>query len=112
MKRKSREPEDTTERKSPGAEAVDREEASQEHFDIDGDDQNNKPVMYVGIGASAGGLEAIEAFFSKMPGNTGTDVKGDHPVGRFTPGCADVKAGEKVSPIEQQHQAAINHHNR
>ncbi|TYT74211.1 chemotaxis protein CheB [Desulfobotulus mexicanus] len=30
-----------------------------------------KPVLYVGIGASAGGLEAIEDFFSRMPDNTG-----------------------------------------
>jgi two-component system, chemotaxis family, CheB/CheR fusion protein len=32
----------------------------------------NKPLHYiVGIGASAGGLEAIEAFFKQMPANTG-----------------------------------------
>ncbi len=29
------------------------------------------PIYYVGIGASAGGLEAIEAFFSNMPPKTG-----------------------------------------
>lgn len=33
---------------------------------------DNKPLHYiVGIGASAGGLEAIEAFFKQMPANTG-----------------------------------------
>ncbi len=32
---------------------------------------NNPPVFYVGIGASAGGLEAIDAFFEKMPTDTG-----------------------------------------
>ncbi len=31
----------------------------------------NLPVFYVGIGASAGGLEAIDAFFEKMPTDTG-----------------------------------------
>ncbi len=31
----------------------------------------NKPVHVVGIGASAGGLEAIESFFKNMPTNTG-----------------------------------------
>lgn len=31
----------------------------------------NKPVHIVGIGASAGGLEAIESFFKNMPTNTG-----------------------------------------
>ncbi|NCC52831.1 MAG: PAS domain S-box protein [Spartobacteria bacterium] len=30
-----------------------------------------KPNLYVGIGASAGGLEAIEAFFSNMPNDSG-----------------------------------------
>jgi two-component system CheB/CheR fusion protein len=32
----------------------------------------NKPLLYVGIGASAGGLEAIEAFFTHMP--SGSDM--------------------------------------
>jgi two-component system CheB/CheR fusion protein len=31
----------------------------------------NKPKLIVGIGASAGGLDAFKAFFSKMPKNTG-----------------------------------------
>ena len=31
----------------------------------------NKPLLYVGIGASAGGLEAIEAFFTHMPSGSG-----------------------------------------
>lgn len=31
----------------------------------------NSPNYYVGIGASAGGLEAIESFFTNMPGDTG-----------------------------------------
>lgn len=31
----------------------------------------NKPKLIVGIGASAGGLDAFRAFFSKMPKNTG-----------------------------------------
>lgn len=31
----------------------------------------NKPSYYVGIGASAGGLEAIELFFKNMPSNSG-----------------------------------------
>ncbi len=31
----------------------------------------SKPTHYVGIGASAGGLEAIESFFSNMPVDTG-----------------------------------------
>ncbi len=30
-----------------------------------------KPLYYVGVGASAGGLEAIESFFSEMPTDTG-----------------------------------------
>ena len=29
------------------------------------------PIYYVGVGASAGGLEALEAFFSPMPANSG-----------------------------------------
>ncbi|TWI63968.1 two-component system CheB/CheR fusion protein [Desulfobotulus alkaliphilus] len=33
--------------------------------------KTHEPVLYVGIGASAGGLEAIEEFFSRMPDNTG-----------------------------------------
>ncbi len=33
--------------------------------------EENSPSHIVGIGASAGGLEAIEAFFKKMPSNTG-----------------------------------------
>lgn len=33
--------------------------------------QNDKQFYLVGIGASAGGLEAIEAFFSNIPVNTG-----------------------------------------
>lgn len=32
---------------------------------------NNEPTLYVGIGASAGGLEALEVFFSSMPSNSG-----------------------------------------
>jgi two-component system CheB/CheR fusion protein len=36
------------------------------------DTTDDKPLHYiVGIGASAGGLEAIEAFFKKMPANSG-----------------------------------------
>lgn len=31
----------------------------------------DKPILYVAIGASAGGLEAIEAFFSQMPADSG-----------------------------------------
>jgi two-component system CheB/CheR fusion protein len=31
----------------------------------------NKPKLIIGIGASAGGLDAFRAFFSKMPKNTG-----------------------------------------
>ena len=34
-------------------------------------DLRNSPVLYVGIGASAGGLEAIDAFFSHMPHQSG-----------------------------------------
>lgn len=30
-----------------------------------------KPLYYVGVGASAGGLEALETFFDSMPGNSG-----------------------------------------
>lgn len=34
--------------------------------------ENNKsPTYYVGIGASAGGLEALQQFFGSMPGDTG-----------------------------------------
>lgn len=36
-----------------------------------GEESSKKPLLYVGIGASAGGLEAIEAFFSEMPEDTG-----------------------------------------
>ncbi|MBN2664316.1 MAG: PAS domain-containing protein [Bacteroidales bacterium] len=32
----------------------------------------NKPTYYVGIGASAGGLEALEVFFKNMPKNSNT----------------------------------------
>ena len=39
------------------------------------DDENelsfNKPTHFIGIGASAGGLEALLDFFSNMPGDTG-----------------------------------------
>ncbi len=31
----------------------------------------HRPLLYVGVGASAGGLEAIESFFSNMPPNNG-----------------------------------------
>ncbi len=31
----------------------------------------NEPTLYIGIGASAGGLEALEVFFSSMPSNSG-----------------------------------------
>ncbi len=31
----------------------------------------NKPLLYVGIGASAGGLEALESFFTHMPPESG-----------------------------------------
>ncbi len=34
-------------------------------------DQKLSPLYYVGIGASAGGLEALEAFFSAMPPDSG-----------------------------------------
>ncbi|HPI23924.1 MAG TPA: chemotaxis protein CheB, partial [Spirochaetota bacterium] len=33
--------------------------------------ENTSPVFYVGIGASAGGLEALESFFSAMPADSG-----------------------------------------
>ena len=33
--------------------------------------KTNKPKLIVGIGASAGGLDAFRAFFSKIPNNTG-----------------------------------------
>lgn len=32
---------------------------------------SEKPTLYVGVGASAGGLEALEEFFSNMPPDTG-----------------------------------------
>ncbi|PIE83478.1 MAG: chemotaxis protein CheR [Candidatus Contendobacter odensis] len=35
------------------------------------DPDNSSPVYYVGIGASAGGLEALEAFFVQMPTESG-----------------------------------------
>ena len=35
------------------------------------EDENKLPYYVVGIGASAGGLEAIESFFKKMPADTG-----------------------------------------
>ena len=35
------------------------------------DTPQDKPAVIVGIGASAGGLEAIEAFFKAMPGDSG-----------------------------------------
>ena len=34
-------------------------------------EQQSAPPLIVGIGASAGGLEALQQFFSCMPGNTG-----------------------------------------
>lgn len=36
-----------------------------------GGESESPPQLYVGIGASAGGLEAIEAFFTHMPAGTG-----------------------------------------
>lgn len=33
--------------------------------------ENDQPIPVVGIGASAGGLEALEKFFTNMPDNTG-----------------------------------------
>ena len=38
---------------------------------IQGKEKSNQVVHYVGIGASAGGLEAIEELFSLMPTNSG-----------------------------------------
>lgn len=35
------------------------------------ENNTNKPSLIIGIGASAGGLDAFRAFFSKMPKNTG-----------------------------------------
>jgi len=35
------------------------------------DSQDRKPLYYVGIGASAGGLEAIDEFFTNMPPDSG-----------------------------------------
>src|SRR4051812_2710109 len=34
-------------------------------------DGNARPTLVVGIGASAGGLEALEAFFEQVPPDTG-----------------------------------------
>uniref|UniRef100_A0A7C4RRK6 PAS domain S-box protein n=1 Tax=Desulfatirhabdium butyrativorans TaxID=340467 RepID=A0A7C4RRK6_9BACT len=39
--------------------------------DVSSDIGDSKPSYYVGIGASAGGLEAIESFFMNMPSNSG-----------------------------------------
>ena len=33
--------------------------------------ERSGPIYYVGIGASAGGLEALESFFSRMPADSG-----------------------------------------
>ena len=33
--------------------------------------QDNKPLHIVGIGASAGGLKALEQFFDSMPADSG-----------------------------------------
>ena len=38
---------------------------------IEDNPENRKPIYYVGFGASAGGLEALQAFFSNMPDNSG-----------------------------------------
>ena len=35
------------------------------------EDQSLKSPLIVGIGASAGGLEALQQFFQHMPGNSG-----------------------------------------
>ncbi|MDS4031464.1 MAG: chemotaxis protein CheB, partial [Candidatus Contendobacter sp.] len=33
--------------------------------------ESSAPLYYVGVGASAGGLEALEAFFTPMPADSG-----------------------------------------
>jgi two-component system CheB/CheR fusion protein len=40
-------------------------------FMADQDAKNNTPTCYVGLGASAGGLEALDAFFDAMPAESG-----------------------------------------
>lgn len=60
---------------------INRDEAIKEHLDEldnlgadeekEGEKQNLQEFSIVGIGASAGGLEALEQFFSNMPKDTG-----------------------------------------
>ena len=35
------------------------------------DTESSDPIYYVGVGASAGGLEALESFFTQMPADSG-----------------------------------------
>ncbi len=44
---------------------------SQSKLTLELDNVNNPPSHYVGIGASAGGLEAIDTFFKNMPSDSG-----------------------------------------
>ena len=46
-------------------------EMAENDFPESGDRRTSKPTYIVGIGASAGGLEALEGFFSRMPADTG-----------------------------------------
>ena len=43
----------------------------QHHDHPQAESESVRPVYYVGIGASAGGLEALESFFSRMAADSG-----------------------------------------
>ena len=70
---------------------------------MDSNDVEKQPVRYiVGIGASAGGLEAIEAFFKNMPANTGLSfVVIQHLSPQYKSLMAELLSKHTAMPVER-----------